>query len=130
MIILFLVNLNPIAIINNFTKPMWVGDASVYRNQLQVIDYVYKQSRGKDFKYVVYTPPLHDYTYQYLFMWYGQNKYHYSPSIDSHTAYFILEPDPQYPFRLTNWLKQREKDGKIIKSEKFASGIIVQTRVH
>jgi hypothetical protein len=130
VVILFLINFNPVSIINNLNKPMWVGDASVYRNQLAVIDYVYQQSAGKDFKYVVYTPPVYDYPYQYLFKWYGPNKYHYAPSKDARLAYFILEPDLQYPFRLTDWLKVREKDGKIIKTEKFKSEIIVQTRVH
>ena len=130
VVVIFLINLNPISIVNNMGKPLWIGDASVYRNQLAVIDYIYQQSGGKNFKYVVYTPPVYDYTYQYLFKWYGPNKYHYAPSDSSHLAYFILEPDSQYPFRLTDWLKQREKDGKIIKTEKFKSGIIVQTRVH
>lgn len=130
VLIIFIINFNPVSVINTLTKPLWVGDASVYRNQLAVIDYVYKQSDGKDFKYVVYTPAVYDYPYQYLFQWYGPNKYHYSPSKDAHLAYFILEPDTQYAFRLTDWLKVREKDGKIIKTEKFKSGIIVQTRVH
>jgi 4-amino-4-deoxy-L-arabinose transferase-like glycosyltransferase len=130
VLIIFIINFNPVSVINNLTKPVWVGDASVYKNQLEVIDYVYRQSAGKSFKYVVYTPPVYDYTYQYLFQWYGPKKYHYSPSRDAHLAYFILEPDLQYPFRLTDWLKLREKDGKIVKTEKFKSGIIVQTRVH
>jgi hypothetical protein len=130
IIVLFLINLNPISIVSNLNKPAWVGDASVYKNQLQVVDYVYGQAKGRAFKEQVYTPPVYDYTYQYLFKWYGPNKYHYAPSSSSHLAFFILEPDLQYPFRLTDWLKIREKDGKIIKSEKFKSGIVVQTRIN
>lgn len=126
----FLINLNPITLYQSLTKPLWVGDASVYRNQLAVIDYVYGQANGKSFKYVVYTPPLYDYTYKYLFMWYGPKTYHYSPSIQSNLAYFILEPDLQYPSRLTDWLNQRTSDGKIIKNEKLQSGIVIQTRIH
>lgn len=129
-VIIILINFNPIAFVKNINKPLWEGDASVYRNQLAVIDYVYKQADGKDFKYVVYTPPVHDYTYEYLFKWYGSNKNHYLPSAKSNTAFFILEPDLQYPSRLKNWLKQREGDGKIIKSEKITGGIIIQTRVN
>jgi hypothetical protein len=130
IVILFLAILNPVLFISNQTKPIWIGDASVYRNQLRVVDYVYKQANGKSFKYVAYSPAVYDYPYQYHFKWYGPNKYFYSPSKNSHLAYFILEPDLQYPFRLSNWLKQREKDGKIIKTEKFESGIIVQTRIN
>jgi len=129
VLFLFLLNLNPIGLINNLSKPLWVGDASVYRNQLKVIDFVYEEAKGKEFRYVVYKPPVHDYTYRYLFKWYGLSKYHYSPNDSSHLAFFILEPDTQYPFRLTDWLKLREKDGRIIKIEKFASGIVVQTRI-
>ncbi len=128
--ILILVNFNPVAIFQSLTQPLWIGDASVYRNQLAVINYVYKQANGRSFKYVVYTPPVYDYTYQYLFMWYGENAFHYEPSQQSHLAFFILEPDLQMPSRLTDWLRERQGDGTIIKSEKLPSGIIVQTRVH
>lgn len=127
---IFVINLNPISLIKDINKPIFEGDASVYRNQLAVIDYVYKQANGKDFKYVVYTPPVHDYTYRYLFKWYGPWKYKYLPSIKSHTAYFILEPDLQYPSRLRDWIKSREGDGKIVKEEKLKGGIIVQTRIN
>ena len=130
IILLFLINLNPSAIVQSLTQPIWEGDASVYRNQLAVIDYVYKQAAGKNFKYVVYTPPVYDYTYQYLFSWYGPEKYHYSPLVQANLAFFILEPDLQYPFRLSDWLKQREADGRIIRSQEVKGGIIVQTRIH
>lgn len=130
VLFIFLLNLNPISFIKNINKPIFEGDAAVYRNQLAVIDYVYTQAKGKDFKYVVYTPPVHDYTYRYLFKWYGPKKYKYKPSVKSNTAYFILEPDFQYPSRLKDWLKLREEDGKIIKEEKIKGGIIIQTRVN
>ena len=91
---------------------------------------MYKQANGKDFKYVVYTPPVHDYTYRYLFMWRGQSKYHYLSNEEAKTAFFIIEPDPGYEDRPKWWLKARENDGVIIKSTTLSSGIIVQTRVH
>ena len=130
LIILFVININLLNIFQNFQKPLWEGNASVYRNQLEVIDYVYKQAGGKDFKYVVYTPPVHDYTYRYLFKWYGPKKYNYLPSVKSNLAFFIIEPDPGYEDRPKWWLKDREKDGKIIKSETVKGGIIVQTRTN
>lgn len=130
LLVVAVINLNPVNLTKSLNKPIWEGDASVYRNQVAVIDYVYKQAHGKEFKYVVYTPPLYDYTYRYLFMWYGPKIYHYSPVVQSNLAYFILEPDFQYPSRLTDWLKLREGDGKIIKEEKIKGGIIVQTRVN
>lgn len=130
LLTIVLINLNLPNLIGDINKPIWIGDASVYRNQLEVLDYVYKESKGKDFKYVVYTPPVHDYTYRYLFKWYGPTVYHYSPKNISQLAYFILEPDLQYPSRLKDWLNSREKDGKIVKTKIFKSGIIVQTRTN
>jgi hypothetical protein len=110
-------------------NPYWAGDASLYRNQLEVINYVYKEANGKKFKINVYTPPVFDYTYQYLFNWYGPKKYNYSPSQRGvGLAFFIIEPDPGYLDRPKWWLEARVKDGKIIKEEKLKSGIVVQTR--
>lgn len=130
LIVIFLLNFNPLKEINNFFLPRWEGNISLYRNQLAVVDYVYKEAKGKDFKYVVYTPPVHDYTYQYLFQWYGPREYNYSPNIEANTAFFIIEPDPGYEDRPKWWLKDRENDGKIIKSETLKGGVVVQTRVH
>ena len=129
-VFLFIVNLNPAVLINSFTSPIFTGKASVYRNQLAVVDYVYREASGKDFKYVVYTPPVFDYTYRYLFKWYGPEKYKYFPNKEARTAFFIIEPDPGYEDRPKQWLKLRENDGKIIKSETVKGGIIVQTRTH
>ncbi len=127
-VVLFTINLNPVLIIDGFNRPLWTGNASIYRNQLQVIDYVYHQADGKNFKYVVYTPPVFDYTYRYLFKWYGSQKYHYLPSQKADLAFFIIEPDPGFEGRLRQWLKLREHDGIIVKSKQFPSGIVVQTR--
>lgn len=130
LLIVVVINFNPVNLIQSINRPLWEGDAAVYRNQLAVIDYIYSDANGRKFKYIVYTPPVHDYTYQYLFKWYGPKKYNYLPSSQANLAYFILEPDFQYPSRLTDWLKQREADGKVIKSKTVKGGIIVQTRTH
>lgn len=106
-------------------------DVATYKNHLAVVDYIYKQADGKKFNYIVYTPPVHDYTYNYLFQWLGEKKYGYAPSREKEQLFFvILEPDPGYPDRLKKWLKIREKDGIIIKEELVKGGVIVQTRNH
>ncbi len=123
--------IDPIAIYNYYTKSHPPGNASLYKNQEEVIEYVYQEAHGKKFNEIVYTPPVHDYTYQYLFRWLGEKKYHYSPSSAKETLFFVIfEPDPGYEDRLTDWLKERENDGKIIKQRIFPSGITVQTRLH
>lgn len=125
---ILLVNLNIPNLVNNAKNFKWEGDASVYRNQLEVIDYIYLDAEGKTFKYVVYTPPVHDYTYRYLFNWYGQKQFGYIPQAKANLAYFILEPDIENPERLQDWLEEREGDGRIIKEERLKGGIIVQKR--
>jgi hypothetical protein len=127
---LFWINSQPVQILSNIGKPVFEGDVSVYRNQTAVIDYVYHQAQGQKFKYIVYTPPVHDYTYQYLFEWYGRKTYGYFPETSkAHLFFVILEPDTQMPSRLTDWLKSRENDGTIVKTQQLKGGIIVQTRL-
>lgn len=129
LLVLFWIVLNPIEVLDNIRKPLWEGNAAVYRNQLAVIDYVYNDAKGRGFKYVVYTPAVHDYSYRYLFSWYGKKKYGYIPAKkNTGLFYIILEPDHALPFRLENWLKDREDDG-VIEKEKIVKGeITVQTR--
>lgn len=127
---LYWINLNPMQVLDNIKKPLWEGNAAVYRNQVAIIDYVYNEAKGKDFKYIVYTPAVHDYTYRYLFSWYGKKKYGYIPSQKNPGLFYvILEPDYDLPFRLKDWLKDRKDDG-IIQKEKIVKGeIVVQTRI-
>lgn len=130
LLAMFILNFNSLSIIKN---TYWEGNASVYRNQLNVVDYVYKEAEGKDFKFVVYTPPVFDFTYRYLFSWYGKKQYNYLPTEqtkDATYSFFIIEPDPGYEDRPKWWIEARKNDGKIIKEEKLKGGIIVQTRVH
>lgn len=129
-IVLIVFNLNIPQRIESFKNPYFTGNASVYRNQLQVVDYVYQESSSKKFKFIVYTPPVIDYTYRYLFDWRGQTKYHKIPTQKGASLLFvILEPDIEMPQRQVDWLKLRDNDGKIILTKKFESGIIVQTRI-
>lgn len=130
LLILFWINLNPIQILENIRKPVWEGNAAVYRNQIAVVDYIYGEAGGQSFKYIAYTPAVHDYNYRYLFSWYGKKKYGYSPSNKNpQVFYVILEPDHDLPFRLKDWLKIREKDGEVIEEKLVKGGIIVQTRL-
>ncbi|MEK7533797.1 MAG: hypothetical protein AAB600_00530 [Patescibacteria group bacterium] len=130
LLVLFWINLNPMQVLDNIRKPIWEGNAAVYRNQVAVIDYVFNDAKGKDFKYIVYTPAVHDYTYRYLFSWYGKKKYSYIPGQkNTGLFYVILEPDYDLPFRLKDWLNDREDDGTIQKEKIVKGGITVQTRI-
>jgi hypothetical protein len=129
--VLFWINIKPVQVLADLQKPLWEGDAAVYRNQVAVVDYVYKQSSGKHFEFIAYSPAVFAYPYDYLFSWYGPKRYHYAPTKGHEKLFFvIIEPDFQHPTLLRDWLKLREKDGKIIKEQKVKGGVIVQTREH
>ncbi len=55
------------------------GDASILKNEIAAIDYVYQYAKGENFKVYTYLPSVYDYPYQYLFWWYGNKKYGYIP---------------------------------------------------
>ncbi len=131
LLALFWINVNPIRVVSDLQKPLWEGDAAVYRNQLAVVDYIYKEAAGKKFNFIAYSPAVFAYPYDYLFSWYGPKKYHYASAKDHKKLFFvIIEPDFQHPTLLKDWLKIREKDGKIIKQQIVKGGVIVQTREH
>jgi hypothetical protein len=107
----------------------WEGDAAVYRNQVAVVDEVYKEARGKPFKFIAYTPTVHDYTYRYLFSWYGKKTYGYIPEVNkSDVLFVIMEPDFENPQRLVDWLELRQNDGHIQSEKNVKGGIRLQKR--
>ncbi len=64
---------------------------SIFRNELEVVDFIYKYVNGKNFKAYIYLPSVIDYPYQYLFWWRGLNKYGYLPE-----DYAYLPNKPEY----------------------------------
>lgn len=75
--------------LNDFNKSN--PDPSLYKNEIAAIDYVYQYAGGENFKAYTYLPSVYDYPYQYLFWWYGQKKYGYSP-----LDYAYAPNKPQY----------------------------------
>lgn len=61
-----------------YLKPS--SDRSILANQLSVLDWVYQNSEGDGFNaYIYLADDDHDYPYQYLFWWYGREKYGFVP---------------------------------------------------
>ncbi len=104
----------------------FINNPSIYNNQAGVIKYIYSQASGRPFNYDVYTPPIHPYTYEYLFAFYG--KRYYEPSNNGHLLFYIIEPDNTHPTLRQAWLSLHEKRGKLIKQVSLPGHIIVQTR--
>lgn len=55
------------------------SDPSNLKNQLDIVNAIYQQADDRGFSVYSYLPSVYDYTYQYLFWWYGTKKYHYQP---------------------------------------------------
>ncbi len=62
---------------SDYLKP--TGNSSLFANELRVVDLIYKNSENNGFSVYTYTDTFYDYTYQYLFSWYGRNKYGFYP---------------------------------------------------
>lgn len=122
--------INPLTFVSRYKDASAEGDASLYRNNLAIIDYVYTDAQGKPFSYELFTPPIHDYTYEYLFLWYGDKKYGYVPTDGKKDVYYILEPDTQFNnYRLNLWLKDRSMHGKVVSDKQVKGGVRVQKRL-
>lgn len=93
LIILIFLSLNINMQINQIPQNLETrsGDKSNLRNELEAIDWVYQKAGGQGFKAFNYIPSVYDFPYQYLFWWYGLNKYGYQPTVSSY-----LENVPEY----------------------------------
>lgn len=125
--LLIVIFFNPISFVQSLFAAPWVGDVSVYRNQVHTVDYIYGQAQGKQFRYETYTPARIDYEYQYLFSWYGKKAYNYTPTQNSNLIFFIFETDENQG-GAWYWKVAREKSSRMIQRIVLPGGITVQTR--
>ena len=125
-ILLILVSTSPLRLIQSYNT-YWEGNESVYRNQIEVVNWIYQDADKHNFSVEVYTPSLIDYPYQYLFLWYGKKKFGYLPVNDNKLVYYILE-GPKDGWGRTRFLKDREGDGNIVSEKIVQAGITVQKR--
>ena len=105
------------------------GATAKLKGKLDAIDYIYRDSKGKRFNLLVFSPPVYTYPYDYLLDWYGKRKYGFIPGKERQgVVYLLIEKDPSQPWTYRGWLKTVIKKGKIIKTVTLPSGFIVQER--
>jgi len=102
------------------------NDRALLLNQIEAVDWIYRQAAGTGFTAYVFTPAIYDYNYQYLFWWHGLKRYGYLPEkltyendappyIENNQIYWqktkpsqnltflIIESDPNRPDRESAW---------------------------
>jgi len=138
--------INPFGIWSVLTVKNKGGESNL-SSQIKILDYIYSNAKSSNFSVFVYTPPVYDYTWQYVFWWYGRNKYGYLPNnwnlsvpllgvgkqtlppkSDQGVFYLIIEPDREHPGNPDGWIKSFIKIGKTIDRKIFPEGIIVEKR--
>ncbi len=125
------------AVLNNNIPVIWAkisdgvtGEHSIaLKNEVQAVDWVYEDAKGKPFNVDVYVPPVIPHAYDYLFLWRG-NLRGEKPSKETqeNILYTLYEVDPPHPERLENWLKRQDGIGKVVKRVRFG-GITVEKRI-
>lgn len=106
------------------------GGTAKLKGKIDAIDYIYKDAKRTSFGVMVFTPPIYTYPYDYLFWWYGREKYNYVPYNDKRgLVYLLIENDPYKPWSSKGWLETVIKNGTIIKTVTLPSGFIIQKRI-
>lgn len=105
------------------------GDTGTLKNELRVIDFIYKDANYQPFGEFVYTPPIYDYAYQYLF-WWKSKQYGYAPTKNKNGIfYLIIEPDKEHPYAINGWKETVIKSGKVVWDKTFSGNITVEKRI-
>lgn len=134
-------------------KPSSSSAPETLAAQLAVVDWIYQDAveKGKPFSVYIYTPPIYDYTYQYLLWWRGTKKYQILPAEfsyqsgetsylpekekfvssqwkpeDAEIIYLILEPD-SIESRREGWLGHFASL-QVLDEFDFSSGVKVEIR--
>jgi len=149
------VSITQIGMVYRYTKNgeviFAVQDKMLLSDQKKVIDWIYKESRGKPFSLNTVTNPLFiNTTWSYLFDWYGKNRYGYMPSwvgypqdgvygsqvrytpknIMDGTRYFlIIEPTPGIPdMYIFVYVRYENSRSTLIKKQQIG-GFTVEERI-
>lgn len=130
---------------------MSTDDASLLKNELEAIDWIYTESENKSPYVYSYLPSVYDYPYQYLIWWYGRKNYGYlpceyasfpkSPGIFipgkryyqdpkrecSNLRFLIIEPDKNKHVQ-EEWLRSTREATELVKDFKIGD-LTVEKRV-
>lgn len=122
-----------IVLIRNYLTSQPTGPTHItLGNELEAVNWVFKDAGGQEFNVDVYVPPVIPYAYNYLFLWQGTKRCGVNlcglvQDRKINLLYTLYEVDPPHPERLEAWLKRQEGIGLVEKQVSFG-GITVQRR--
>lgn len=129
IILYMLFLIQPLKLWQSVKNPYWEGDAAVYRNAESTVREIYQDANDRPFNYIVYTPPVIPYTYEYLFLYFsGKQNYSLPPKENKRFLYVIIEPENERPELQKEWLKLHENDGVILWEKQMKGGVVLQKR--
>jgi len=119
------------------------------RDELNLIDYTYKEADGKPFSVNTVTNPLFiNTTWAYLYNWYGKQKYDYLPywrgksqagqlgeevldnaNLETKLHFLIIEPTQGIPEYFVNWTRIVENQRSQLIETKSFGNFIVEKRI-
>lgn len=108
------------------------GGTAKILGKKELLDFVYTDANQKPFSISVFTPPVYEYAYTYMFDWYGRKTYGYTPTMGLHgVTYLLIEPDSDKPWSYKGWLETViGNTGMIEWTKTLPSGYIVQKRIY
>ena len=129
LLILTIYSFSNYRVLGNFLRQGINGPNSItIRNQLDNIDWIYQQAADEPFSVDIYVPPVIPYSYDYLFRWYGQNRYGYTPNPSPQTLEFTLyEVDPDGD-RFASWYQGHTADHPSLLNEFSSGGVHTELR--
>lgn len=121
-LVLFLMD-NGKYFVRRFTVGVNDGQDIFISNQLQAIDWIYKNAGDSEFNVDVYVPPVIAHSYNYLFTYRGDKR----TEKNVKKLYTLYEIDPPHPERLDAWLARQKGIGEVRETVEFG-GITVERR--
>lgn len=127
LVIFLILSAFTINFMNNLRVKEWIGDYSVMRNQLNIINYIQKDSADKKtYALGVYSGTGFSYAYDYWFLW--LEKFHGTARPKSlwqtQINYLIIEPDDR-KILVDKWMERNmNKNAKLINRKKIVDVVV------
>jgi 4-amino-4-deoxy-L-arabinose transferase-like glycosyltransferase len=107
-------------------SPNQTGGA--YKNQVEIVDWIFEDSKGKEFGYFVYDPTTYTYGMNYLMEWKGEKTGYVPKSQKLPTTYLIMgkpldNDNGAHAFWKKNVIKTT---GRVVTRKEFKGGVVVE----